>query len=256
MHRRLPRARRGGPRLRRRLRRRARARAARRLRPRADLLPRQRQVRRASCARRSRPGVGHIVLDSFDEFDRLERVAAELDRRQEVLIRVTPGVAGDTHQAISTGQADSKFGFSLDEARDAIERLRERPHLELVGLHFHIGSQLFELEPFRAGVRAIATLGDFPVYNLGGGLGRRLHRRPAPAGDRGVRGRARRHGPRRARAGQAAAARARARAGGQLDGHAVHGARRSSATSRPGSLSTAACRTTCARCCTAPCTRR
>ena len=115
-------------------------------------------------------GVGHVVLDSLHEFERLEQVASELDRRQPVLIRVTPGVAGDTHKAISTGQANSKFGFSVDEARDAIERLASVPHLELVGLHFHIGSQLFELEPFRAAVRAIATLGEFPVYNLGGGL--------------------------------------------------------------------------------------
>jgi diaminopimelate decarboxylase len=115
--------------------------------------------------------VGHIVLDSFDEFDRLERIAAELGNRQEVLIRVTPGVVGDTHHAISTGQADSKFGFSIDEAHAAIARLRTVPHLDLVGLHFHIGSQLFDLAPFRAAVQAIASLGDFPVYNLGGGLG-------------------------------------------------------------------------------------
>jgi diaminopimelate decarboxylase len=116
-------------------------------------------------------GVGHVVLDSFHEFERLEHVAAEFRHRQPVLIRVTPGVAGDTHQAISTGQADSKFGFSVAEAGDAIERLASVPHLELVGLHFHIGSQIFELEPFRAAVRAIAALGNFPVYNLGGGLG-------------------------------------------------------------------------------------
>jgi diaminopimelate decarboxylase len=116
-------------------------------------------------------GVGHIVLDSFDEFARLERVAAALGRTQEVLIRVTPDVAGDTHDAISTGQADSKFGFSIDDAQEAIARLSSVPHLRLVGLHFHIGSQLFELEPFRRAIRAIASLGDFPVYNLGGGLG-------------------------------------------------------------------------------------
>jgi len=116
-------------------------------------------------------GVGHIVLDSFSELHRLGGIAGELGRRQEVLIRVTPGVAGDTHDAISTGQEDSKFGFSIAEARAAIERLAGAPHLELVGLHFHIGSQLFELEPFRAAVAAIATLGEFPVYNLGGGLG-------------------------------------------------------------------------------------
>jgi diaminopimelate decarboxylase len=116
-------------------------------------------------------GVGHIVLDSFDDFDRLERICAELDRRQEVLIRVTPGVAGDTHHAISTGQADSKFGFALDLAPAAIARSQTTPHLELVGLHFHIGSQLLELEPFRQAIAAIAGLGDFQVYNLGGGLG-------------------------------------------------------------------------------------
>jgi diaminopimelate decarboxylase len=116
-------------------------------------------------------GVGHVVLDSFDDFEQLELVAAGFGRRQEVLIRVTPDVAGDTHHAISTGQADSKFGFSVLEAREAIDRLASVPHLELVGLHFHIGSQLFELEPFRAAVRTIATLGEFPVYNLGGGLG-------------------------------------------------------------------------------------
>jgi diaminopimelate decarboxylase len=116
-------------------------------------------------------GVGHVVLDSLDDLDRLERVAAELDRRQQVLVRITPDVAGDTHAAISTGQANSKFGFSLAEAAVAIERLGRLAHLELVGLHFHIGSQLFDLEPFRAAIRTVAALGDFPVYNLGGGLG-------------------------------------------------------------------------------------
>jgi diaminopimelate decarboxylase len=116
-------------------------------------------------------GVGHIVLDSFDELGRLERLAADRGRHQRVLIRVTPDVAGNTHRAISTGQADSKFGFSVIEARAAIERLAGLPHLDLVGLHFHIGSQLLELEPFREAVRTIAGLGDFPVYNLGGGLG-------------------------------------------------------------------------------------
>jgi diaminopimelate decarboxylase len=115
-------------------------------------------------------GVGQVVLDSFDEFERLERVAAELDRSQQVLIRVTPDVAGDTHEAISTGQADSKFGFSVTEAREAIDRLAGVPHLDLIGLHFHIGSQLFELEPFREAIRTIVSLGEFPVYNLGGGL--------------------------------------------------------------------------------------
>ena len=116
-------------------------------------------------------GVGHIVIDSLHELDRLERIVADRGRRQEVLIRITPGVAGATHHAISTGQADSKFGFGPEEATEAIARLAAAPHLRLVGLHFHIGSQLLELEPFRAAVRTIAALGHFPVYNVGGGLG-------------------------------------------------------------------------------------
>jgi diaminopimelate decarboxylase len=116
-------------------------------------------------------GVGCVVLDSTDDVDRLAAIAAELGRRQEVLLRVTPDVSGDTHQAISTGQADSKFGLAPEQAREAIMLLERVPELQLMGLHFHIGSQLFELEPFRAAVRAIASLGDFPVYNLGGGLG-------------------------------------------------------------------------------------
>jgi diaminopimelate decarboxylase len=116
-------------------------------------------------------GVGHIVIDSLDELDRLEGVVASMGRRQEVLLRITPGVAGDTHHAISTGQTDSKFGFGPQDAAEAISRLAGAPHLELVGLHFHIGSQLLALEPFRAAVRAVAGLGDFPVYNVGGGLG-------------------------------------------------------------------------------------
>ncbi len=115
-------------------------------------------------------GVGHVVVDSIGEIDRLAAIAASLGVVQEVLVRVTPDVAGDTHAAISTGQADSKFGFSMDAAREAIAALRGVESLRLVGLHVHIGSQLFALEPFREAVRAIAGLGDFPVYNLGGGL--------------------------------------------------------------------------------------
>jgi diaminopimelate decarboxylase len=118
--------------------------------------------------------VGHIVLDSLDDLERLERLALEGDGEDEgprVLLRVTPGVAGDTHHAISTGQADSKFGFSIDEAGAAISRLWTDSALELVGLHCHIGSQLLELEPFVEAVEAISSLGRFRTYNLGGGLG-------------------------------------------------------------------------------------
>jgi diaminopimelate decarboxylase len=116
-------------------------------------------------------GVGHIVLDSADDITRLERVAAAAGRTQEVLLRVTPDVAGDTHAAISTGQADSKFGFGIAQARAAIDLVADAPHLRLVGLHCHIGSQLLALEPFTRAIEALASLGSFEVYNLGGGLG-------------------------------------------------------------------------------------
>jgi diaminopimelate decarboxylase len=116
-------------------------------------------------------GVGHIVLDSLYDIERLEAVAQTRDTVQDVLIRVTPDVSGETHAAISTGQADSKFGFGLGEAPAAIDRLAGSSHLRLVGLHCHIGSQLMALEPFVRAVMALSKLGDFDVYNLGGGLG-------------------------------------------------------------------------------------
>lgn len=119
-------------------------------------------------------GVGHVVIDSFDDLERLERLVSETrgaGQGQRVLLRVTPDVAGATHHAISTGQADSKFGFSLDEAASATSRLHAGSSLELMGLHCHIGSQLVELEPFVAAIEALASLGRFPTYNLGGGLG-------------------------------------------------------------------------------------
>jgi diaminopimelate decarboxylase len=88
-----------------------------------------------------------------------------------VLIRATPDVRGDTHAKISTGQADSKFGFSMTDVPRAIERVQEIAGLQLRGVHAHIGSQLFELDVFRRSVEQLASLGSFPVYDLGGGLG-------------------------------------------------------------------------------------
>ncbi len=119
--------------------------------------------------------VGLIVVDNFDEIDRLERLVAEgeLGDRgaQPVLVRVTPDVRGDTHEKISTGQADSKFGFAMGEAREAITRVQSVQGLSLQGLHAHIGSQLLSLDPFRRAAAELATLGEFPVWDLGGGLG-------------------------------------------------------------------------------------
>ena len=109
-------------------------------------------------------GVGHIVVDSFDEIDRLA------GREQRVLIRVTPGIKASTHSYIQTGQADSKFGFPLADVERAVERCGEAG-LEVRGLHAHIGSQVFELEAFEAVAEVLRSLGDWPLLNLGGGLG-------------------------------------------------------------------------------------
>jgi diaminopimelate decarboxylase len=115
--------------------------------------------------------VGLIVIDNFDDIDRLARLASDTAAPQMVLIRVTPDVSGKTHAKISTGQADSKFGLGVADSREAIERIGAIPGLELAGLHIHIGSQLLELAPFGEAIGALATLGDFPVYDVGGGLG-------------------------------------------------------------------------------------
>jgi diaminopimelate decarboxylase len=130
-------------------------------------------------------GVGLIVLDNFDEIDLLARLVAAGARvqagAQAVLVRVTPDVRGDTHEKISTGQADSKFGFSIAQAEQAFERVRASDGLSLQGVHAHIGSQLLGLDPFRAEVAELARLGDFPVWDLGGGLGvRYTSEQPAP----------------------------------------------------------------------------
>src|SRR5688500_9123081 len=109
-------------------------------------------------------GVGTIVVDSFDEIGRLHRIAPS----QRVMLRVTPGIKPSTHSYIQTGQVDSKFGFGLDDVPRAIEALGS---LELCGLHAHIGSQIFELEPFEKLAEVLSALGDYPRLNLGGGLG-------------------------------------------------------------------------------------
>jgi diaminopimelate decarboxylase len=117
-------------------------------------------------------GLRQVVVDNGGDVERLARIAAERGVVQDVSIRVTPDVRGDTHDGISTGQADSKFGLGLEEARATIDRIRGLPSLRLDGLHFHVGSQLLELGVFRRAVAAIAPLADgVGEVNLGGGLG-------------------------------------------------------------------------------------
>jgi diaminopimelate decarboxylase len=120
----------------------------------------------------ARSGVAHLILDSFDEIERCERL---LDGPQDVLIRVTPGIKPSTHDYVQTGQLDSKFGFGLEDglAARAIERVLASDKLNLTGLHAHIGSQIFELEPYRLAIHALGELaGDWcRIVNVGGGLG-------------------------------------------------------------------------------------
>ena len=117
-------------------------------------------------------GVGTVVVDNFDDIDRLEQLAARISGRpQRVLIRIIPGVAPETHESQSTGGADSKFGLPLDQARQAIARIKASETLRLDGLHLHIGSQILDTEPFARAVEAVAELGTFGVYDVGGGLG-------------------------------------------------------------------------------------
>lgn len=123
-------------------------------------------------------GVRHIVVDSFDELDRLDALHAASGGRPvpEVLIRVTPGVHAHTHEFVATGQDDSKFGFNLanGDAAAAIERARRSPAVELVGIHCHIGSNVFDAASFARAAEVMARFAvplDLPHLVLGGGLG-------------------------------------------------------------------------------------
>jgi diaminopimelate decarboxylase len=109
-------------------------------------------------------GLGHIVVDSFDEIERLR------GRGQRVLLRVTPGIEPTTHEFIQTGQVDSKFGFQMEEVERAVQACADAG-LELCGLHAHIGSQILDVAVFEKIGELLAPIGDWPLLNLGGGLG-------------------------------------------------------------------------------------
>jgi diaminopimelate decarboxylase len=117
-----------------------------------------------------------IVVDSFDELDRLDALHADDGAVARVLVRVTPGVEAHTHEYVMTGQVDSKFGFGLmsGDAVRAVERVRRSPATLLVGVHAHIGSQIFLVRSFEKAVEALADFVrplDLPELCLGGGLG-------------------------------------------------------------------------------------
>ena len=131
-------------------------------------------------------GVGHVVVDSMIEIERLDQIAGEAGVVQDVLVRVTVGVEAHTHEFISTAHEDQKFGLSLatGAAMDAVRRVFATDHLRLVGLHSHIGSQIFDVAGFElAAHRVIGLLRDvvaefgidktsqMSIVDLGGGLG-------------------------------------------------------------------------------------
>jgi diaminopimelate decarboxylase len=123
-------------------------------------------------------GVGRIVVDSFEEIERI----TELGLSTKLLVRVTPGVEAQTHQYVQTGQQDSKFGFSLGGrvALNAVRRTLEVPGCEFAGLHTHIGSQIFDLAGFELAIKRISDFAaqvtdelgvEIKELNMGGGFG-------------------------------------------------------------------------------------
>ena len=127
-------------------------------------------------------GVGRIIVDSFAEIERLTAVTAELGRTAGVMVRVTAGVEAHTHEYIATAHEDQKFGFSITggDAFDAVRRVVAAPGLEMLGLHSHIGSQIFDSSGFEVAARRVLALHarvadelgvTMPEMDLGGGFG-------------------------------------------------------------------------------------
>ena len=99
-------------------------------------------------------GIGRVVVDSFHELQLLDEISGELGKKQEILVRVSPGIDPHTHAYTTTGIIDSKFGFSIQtgHAAIAVRDALQAPNLNLKGLHFHLGSPIFELEPYQAAI--------------------------------------------------------------------------------------------------------
>ncbi|GKS11881.1 diaminopimelate decarboxylase [Paenibacillus chitinolyticus] len=127
-------------------------------------------------------GIGCFVVDNFTELRMLDAIAGSKGKRVPILLRITPGVEAHTHEYISTGQIDSKFGFDLGNgaAFEAVQESAAANHLLLLGVHSHIGSQIFEVEGFRVAAEKVAQFASqvrdelnvvFSVINLGGGFG-------------------------------------------------------------------------------------
>ena len=127
-------------------------------------------------------GVGHIIVDNLSELSRLEKIAKEMGVKARIMFRLKPGIDAHTHKAVMTGQIDSKFGFAIEtgEAFDAVKEALSCDNIELSGLHCHIGSQIFDIDPFEEAARVMLRfiadvknkLGfEIKELNLGGGFG-------------------------------------------------------------------------------------
>lgn len=136
-------------------------------------------------------GVGLIVADSFEELERISTIATELNTEQRILLRIKPGVIADTHDYIRTGAEDSKFGFGISDgmAESAVKQALDLPGIILVGLHVHIGSQIFDISSYaevvdviRDFVLKLRASYDFTpeILDLGGGLGIAYQRSDEP----------------------------------------------------------------------------
>lgn len=124
-------------------------------------------------------GVGLVVVDNADDVDRLEAIVPA-GSTQDVLVRIIPGVTADTHSHVLTGHEGSKFGLAPKDAAPLIQRIEKSAKVRMLGLHVHVGSQILDVEPFAESVAPVAALGEFPVYDLGGGLGARYTWADAP----------------------------------------------------------------------------
>ncbi|MDR1774309.1 MAG: diaminopimelate decarboxylase [Clostridioides sp.] len=127
-------------------------------------------------------GVGRFVVDNFYELDLIEKICDEKNKTQDIYFRITPGIEAHTHDYIKTGQIDSKFGFALTngDLERALEKLKEYKRINLVGIHAHIGSQIFDLEPYLDTVDIMLNIAknikeqnniDIKEIDLGGGVG-------------------------------------------------------------------------------------
>jgi diaminopimelate decarboxylase len=133
-------------------------------------------------------GVKTINAESEGELERIDAIARQRQTRARVAIRVNPDIDARSHPHISTGLRTTKFGVSIDEARELSLRLRNRPGLEIVALHTHVGSQIMDLEPLRRAAAAVAVLAAeltaeglaIEHLDLGGGLGISYDGTPAP----------------------------------------------------------------------------